>query len=87
MSQSIKIIPVTTWLNSKLLCDEVIHQSKSNKIGLKWWFRCESSNDYLYESNLYLGQKKNAEVNLDESVVLKLSQKLKGKYCIFYLDN
>ena len=46
----------------------------------KWWFRCVSSNGYLYEFDLYLGKKQNIEVNLGEGVVMQPSEKLKGTF-------
>ena len=42
---------------------------KPIKWGFKWWFRCASSNSYLYEFDLYLG-KKNVEINLGKDVVM-----------------
>ena len=42
---------------------------KPIKWGFKWWFRCASSNSYLYEFDLYLG-KKNVEINLGKGVVM-----------------
>ena len=62
-------------------------KSKPIKWGFKWWFRCPSSSGYMYEFNLYLGRKKNSELNLGEGVVLTLSEKLKGTYCTLYFDN
>ena len=52
-------------------------QLKPIKWGFKWWFKCISSTRYLYEFDLYLGKKKNVEVNLAEGVVLQLTEKLK----------
>ena len=49
------------------------------------WFRFASSSGYLYEFYLYLAWKKNAELNLGESVVMQLSEKLKGLcYTLFF---
>lgn len=62
-------------------------KSKPIKWGFKWWFRCASSNGYLYEFDLYLGRKKQMECNLGEGVILSLSEKLKGTYCTLYFDN
>ena len=56
-------------------------------IGFKWWFRCDSSNGYLDKFDLYLGLKKDVEVNLGESVGIQLSEKLKGTYCALFPDN
>ena len=52
----------------------------------KWWFRCVSSNSYLYEFDLYLGKKQTVQVNLGEGVMMQLSEKLKGTFCtLFFL--
>ena len=55
--------------------------------GFKWWFRCASSNVYLYEFDLYLRKKQNTEVNLGKGVVMQLSEKLKGTFCTLFFDN
>jgi len=60
---------------------------KPIKWGFKWWFRCASSTGYLYQFDLYLGKKTITEVNLGESVVLFLSEKLEQTYCTLYFDN
>ena len=36
---------------------------KRIKWGFKWWFRCASSNCYLYQFDLYLGKNQNVDVN------------------------
>ena len=51
----------------------------------KWWFWSAISSGYLYEFYLYLSRKKVVEVNLGESVVMQLSEKLKGTYCTLFL--
>ena len=53
----------------------------------KWWFQCAGSTGYLSQLDLYLGQKKDVEVNLGESAVMHLSEKLKGTYCTLLFDN
>ena len=60
---------------------------KPFKWGFKWWFRCASSNGYLYEFDLYLGKKQNVEGNLGEGDVMQLSEKLKGTFCTLCFDN
>ena len=60
---------------------------KPIKRSFKWWFRCASSNGYLYEFDLYLGKKRNVEVNLGECVVMQLSEKLKGTFCTLLFEN
>ena len=49
-------------------------------------FWCTSSTGHLHKFDLYLGRKKDVEVNLGENVVMRLSEKLKGNYCLFF-DN
>ena len=51
------------------------------------WFRCASSTGYLYEFDLYLGKKKDVEINLGEGVVMRLTEKLKQTYCTVYFFN
>ena len=46
---------------------------KPNKWDFKWWFRCESSNGYLYEFDLCLGKKQKVEVNLGKDIVMQCS--------------
>ena len=58
---------------------------KPIKWGFKWWLRCASSNDCLYEFDLYLGKKQNVKVNLGEGVVMQLSEKAKGTFCTLFL--
>ena len=60
---------------------------KPIKRNFKWWFRCASSNGYLYEFDLYLGKKQNVEVNLGECVVMQLSEKLKGTFWTLLFEN
>ena len=60
---------------------------KPIKWGFKLWFRCASSNGYLYEFDLYLGKKQNVAVNLGEGVVMQLSEKLKCTFCTLFFDN
>ena len=60
---------------------------KPIKWRFKWWFRCASSNSYLYEFDFYLGKKQNFEVNLGEGVVMQLSEKLEGTFCTLLFDN
>ena len=49
------------------------------KWGFKWWFQC-------MEFDLYLSRKKDVENNLWESVVMQLSEKLKGTYCTLFFN-
>ena len=60
---------------------------KPIKWGFKWWFRYGSRTGYLYEFDLYLGKKKDVEVNLGEGVVLQMTEKLHNSYCTVYFDN
>ena len=66
-------------------CKQYI-KNKPIKWGFKWWCRCSSTTGYLYDFNLYLGKKEKTEIELCESVVLNLSQKLEGSYCTLYFD-
>ena len=56
------------------------------KWGFKWWFQCAFSTGYFHEFDLYLSRKKDVEINLWESVVMQLSEKLKGTYCTLFFD-
>ena len=47
-------------------------------------FWCASSTGHF---DLYLGRKKDVEVNLGENVVMRLSEKLRGNYCTLFFDN
>ncbi|XP_060803721.1 piggyBac transposable element-derived protein 3-like [Amyelois transitella] len=61
-------------------------KNKPIKWGFKMWCRAESSTGYLYQFDLYTGKKTNTEVGLGESVVLNLSEQLKGLGCEVYFD-
>lgn len=62
-------------------------KNKPIKWGFKMWCRCESSTGYLYQFDLYTGKKTNTEIGLGESVVLCLTEQLKGLGCEVYFDN
>ena len=62
-------------------------KNKPIKWGFKWWFRCSSKTGYLYDFDLYLRKKDSVEFGLGESVVLKLTEKLKDTYCTIFCDN
>ena len=47
-------------------------------------FWCASSTGHF---DLYLGRKKDVEVNLGENVVMRLSEKLRRNYCTLFFDN
>ena len=66
---------------------EEILENQTYKMRFKWWFQFTSSTGYLDEFDLYLGWKKDVEVNLGESVVMQLSEKLKGTYCTLFSGN
>lgn len=61
--------------------------NKPIKWGFKMWCRAESSTGYLFQFDLYTGKKRNTEVGLGESVVLSLTEQLKGLGCEVYFDN
>ena len=52
----------------------------------KWWFWCVNSTGYLHKFHLYLGPKKDGEFNLGEGVVMQVSEKVKGTYCILFFE-
>ena len=52
------------WQNSKTFLNEAILENEIYKMGFKWWFRSASSTGYLYNYDLYLGWRKDVEVNL-----------------------
>lgn len=62
-------------------------KNKPIKWGFKMWCRCESSTGYLYQFGLYTGKKINTEIGLGESVVLCLTEQLKGLGCEVYFAN
>lgn len=45
------------------------------------WCRCVSSTGYLYQFDLYTGKKTNTEIGLGESLVVCLTEQLKGLGC------
>ena len=47
-------------------------KKKAIKWGLIFWCCCASATGYLYQLDLYLGKKDEVELNLGESVVLKM---------------
>ena len=53
---------------------------KPIKLGYKLRILCASSSSYLSKFDLYVGWKKDFEVNLGKSVFKQLSGKLKGIY-------
>ena len=60
---------------------------KPLKRGFEWWFGCASSTGYLCKFDFYPSQEKDVKVNLVESVVIQLSQKLRETYCTLFSDN
>ena len=62
-------------------------KSKPVKWGFRFWFRCSSKTGYLYQKDIYLGKKQNAEFNLGEEIVLQLIKDLVGSFSIVYFDN
>ena len=76
---------LNTLSHMTFLIEEIL-ENWTYKMGFKWRFRCATSTAYLDEFDLYLGWKKDVEVNLGESVVMHLSEKLKGTYCTLFSD-
>ena len=62
-------------------------KNKPIKWGFKLWCRCDSSNGYLYEFDIYQGRKNIPEYGLGEGVVISLSKSLQGIGCELYFDN
>ena len=62
-------------------------KNKPVRWGFKMWARCASKSGYLYEFDFYTGKKQETEFGLGESVVLQLSDKLKGTVSKLYFDN
>lgn len=63
-------------------------KNKPVKWGFKLWCRCDSATGYLFEFDLYTGKRTTGiEYGLGESVVLQLTEKLKGLRCEIYIDN
>ena len=63
--------------------------AKSTKYGIKVWVRADSHNGYVHEFEVYVGKPHDIarEVGLGKKVVLKLSEKLRGKNNHVYFDN
>lgn len=63
-------------------------KNKPVKWGFKVWCRCDSETGYLFEFDLYTGRKNHgSELGLGESVVLQLTDKIKGLGCEVFFDN
>ena len=62
-------------------------KNKPIKWGFKYWYRCCSERGYIYQLELYQGQKEKRELNLGLCVVLVLCQVLKDTYCHVFFDN
>ena len=62
-----------------------------NKIPIKWRFKfcyhCASKTGYLYQFDLYLGEKESREEKFGPHVVLALTECLEGTYCTIFFDN
>ena len=63
--------------------------AKPTKYGIKVWVRTDSNNNYVYEFEVYVGKPHGIgqEVGLGKKVVLKLTEKLRGKHNHVYFDN
>ena len=59
-------------------------KNKPIKWGFKFWFRCDSTTEFLQEMGMYLGKKQQVEHSLG---VLQLSQKLNDTHCTLFFDN
>ena len=72
----------------QLSCRQYI-PAKPTKYGIKSWDRADSHNCYVHEFEVYVGKLRGAarEVGLRKQVVLKLSEKLRGKNNYVYFNN
>ena len=48
-------------------------KNKTQKVDLKFWYRCASKTGYFYQFDLYLEKKENVEETLEGSLVLTLT--------------
>ena len=60
-------------------------KNKPIKWGITFWYHCASERGYLYQFELYLGKKENAEENLGPGDVLKKTESLQNSLCIVFL--
>ena len=74
-----------TKFKGRMSCKQYM-KKKPIKWDLKWWCRCCSKTEYLYEFDLYIGKKEKAEPGLGETAVLDLSKKLENKHHMFSLN-
>ena len=61
----------------KLKCRSGMKQYVKNrpiKWDFKFWYRCTSEAEYLYQFDLFLGKKESAEENLRPGVALKMTE-------------
>ena len=62
-------------------------KDKLIKGGLRIWYRAAPKTGYLYEFDICTGRKETTEFGLGDSVVLQLTEKLKGSFCCIFFDN
>ena len=62
-------------------------KNKPIKWSFKYWHRCDSETGYVYQLELYQGQKEKRELNLGSSMVLDLRQVPKDTYCQVFFHN
>ena len=60
-------------------------KNKPIKWGITFWYHCASERGYLYQFELYLGKKENAEENLGPGDVLKKTESLRNSLCFVFL--
>ena len=51
------------------------------------WFKNDSATDYLFQFEIYTGNKKNREGGQGENMVMQLSRSLVGTNIRLYFDN
>ena len=62
-------------------------KDKPIKWGFKFWCRCASKTEYLYQFDLYLGKKEIREENLEPSVFLALKECHEDTYCTIFFKS
>ena len=54
------------------------------KWGFKFWYRCASETEYLYQFDLYFGKKESADKNLGPGAVLKMTKSLRYSHSMVF---
>ena len=59
-------------------------KNKPIKWDFRFWYCCASETGYLYQFDLFLGKKQNAEENLGTNNVLKMNESLQNSHCMIF---